>query len=59
MSKTSWTKESAERAVANNRGEGKVIFLDGTATLKKCSAMDYLVNHCGYIFNERKVETNE
>ena len=45
-----WTKEKAESVVSSNIGEGKVIFLDGTSTLRKCGAMDYLVNHCGYIF---------
>lgn len=50
-----WTKEEAERAVASNRGEHKILFLDGTATLRKCSAMDYLVNHQGYIFGVAKV----
>ena len=52
-----WTKESAERFASTNIGENKIIFLDGTATLRKCSAFDYLVNKCGYIFSERKLET--
>lgn len=59
MSRKTWTKETAEREIASNRGENKTIFLDGTATLRKCSAMDYLVKNCGYIYGERKLETNE
>ncbi len=45
-----WTKETAERFASSNIGEGKTIFLDGTSSLRKCGAIDHLVNHCGYIF---------
>lgn len=45
-----WTKETAERFASSNIGEGKTIFLDGTSSLRKCGAIDHLVNYCGYIF---------
>jgi hypothetical protein len=49
-----WTKEKAEQFASSNIGESKIIFLDGTATLRKCGAIDYLVNHCGYKFGGTK-----
>jgi len=57
--KRTWTKETAERAISDNRGENKTIYLDGKMTLKQCSAADYLANHCGYIFREKQVLLNE
>ena len=48
------TLAEAEQRVAKYKGSGKTIFLDGTMSLKVCAAADYLVNHCGYIYGERK-----
>lgn len=48
------TLAEAEQIVAKYKGSGKTIFLDGTMSLRVCAAADYLVNHCGYIYRERK-----
>lgn len=45
-----WTKETAEKFVASYIGKGRFIILDGTMSLKKCSASDYLVKEHGYLF---------
>jgi len=45
-----WTKETAERMLKDNLvPDNKTIYFNGDATLGKCSAADYLTNHCGYI----------
>lgn len=56
MSKQSMTKERAEKLTARHRGAGKTIYLDGTFTLSIAAAADYLVNHQGYIFQEKEKE---
>jgi hypothetical protein len=52
--KMKWSKETAERFVNAKIASGKTILIDGTLSLKQCSAADYLVNNHGYIYNTPK-----
>lgn len=44
----------AEKIVNQYKGNNKTIYLDGTMSLRVCAAADYLVNHCGYVYGEKK-----
>ena len=43
-----WNKDSATNTLSKNIADGKVVLIDGTLTLSKCSAADYLTNNHGY-----------
>ncbi len=52
MAKRKWTQETAVSYLSATGAEvrGKVItFSKGLKGLTSCSAVDYLVGHCGYI----------
>lgn len=51
-----WTKETAEQFVGQKIATGKVILLDGTLSLKQCSAADYLMKIHGYVDNQKRGE---
>ncbi len=49
MAKNNWTWESAVKALGTSVIMGaKVVYLQGKATLRLCSAADYLVKNYGF-----------
>lgn len=47
--KNKWEKHTAELALGKLIASGKVVLLDGTLSLRQCSAADYLARYHGYI----------